>query len=403
MCTYQAKQQFVWARDCINFEKCLQKLLIAAARSMEATKLLYETIKEHPGLAKFDEFKDLEIPFEKCEKTGEELTQLVSLLLDTQTFKHGVSLFSNKGVITRAYILMCDFKEQLEDTLAAVGRVDAYYSLAKLCKEFEYKPVKFAFANYANAPTPFIKAKNFWHPLIDTDKVVPNTLTLGTDNKRPNAIITGPNEGGKSTILKALATCLIMAQTIGIVPAQTFTFTPFHSIATYLNITDDIGAGNSLFKSEVLRTDTLITKIKNLKENEFSFAVFDEVFNGTSPLEGEAAAYSVAHHLSNFPKSINLIATHFPLLTKLETVTNQFANYKVSVIQNKISETGDIDKSSDTKDVNKNTQKNTIIYPYKLEPGISNQHIAIDILRYQGFDNSILEEAETIVAQACSG
>lgn len=90
------------------------------------------------------------------------------------------------------------------------------------------------------------------------------------------------------------------------------------NLQTYLNITDDVGAGSSLFKAEVLRTQKLIDTIKKATPGEYSFVVFDEVFNGTSPVEGAAAAYSVGKQLSAFDQSMSLIASHFSLLTKLE-------------------------------------------------------------------------------------
>ena len=188
-----------------------------------------------------------------------------------------------------------------------------------------------------------------------------------------NGVLTGPNEGGKSTMLKALTLCLQLAQTTGIAPAAAMTFTPFHSIDTYLNITDDIGAGNSLFKAEVLRTQQLIDRVATATPGQFNF---DEIFNGTSPVEGTAAAYSVAKHLGQFPNSMCMVPTHFPLLTQLETETTTFCNYKVSVNQ---------------------FRDGSIGYPYKLEHGISNQHVALDILRNQGFDSNLVEEARSIV------
>ncbi len=218
--------------------------------------------------------------------------------------------------------------------------------------------------------------KNFWHPLIEKDKVVTNSITLGQDYYKPNVILTGPNAGGKSIALKTITLCLLMAQAIGIVPAQEMILTPFYSISTYLNITDDAGAGQSLFKSEVLRCQELIDKIEKSKNAEFHFQVFDEIFNGTTPQEGMAAAYGVAKHLSNYENNICLIATHFSELTQLEQETKSFENYKVYVNYMKYGQ---------------------IEYPYKLEKGKSNQHVAFDILKNQGFSGNILESAKEML------
>ena len=189
-------------------------------------------------------------------------------------------------------------------------------------------------------------------------------------------MITGPNAGGKSTILKSLTISVLLAQTFGLVPAEQLSLTPFSSIATYLNITDDIGSGNSLYKAEVIRVVELMKRIKNLKPGQFSFALFDEVFNGTSPHEGSAAAYSVIDHLAQYENSINLVATHFSLLTKLSEKNNRVTNYKVTVT---VHDDGRIE------------------YPFKLYSGVSNQHVAIDILRNEGVSNTILEQAQSLL------
>ena len=104
----------------------------------------------------------------------------------------------------------------------------------------------------------------------------------------------------------------------------------------------------------------------------------DEIFNGTNPREGEAAAASIAYYLNHFPQSMCLIATHFPRLTLLPKLTNnRFKNYKVYV---------------------NFLQDGSFSYPYQFVPGVADQNIAIKILESEGFDTSILELARDMVA-----
>ena len=126
----------------------------------------------------------------------------------------------------------------------------------------------------------------------------------------------------------------------------------------------------------MLRAQKLLETIKELKPGEFAFTAIDEMFSGTSGVEGAAAAYSIGKHLGTFDQSICMIATHYPLLTRLEADCDSFTNYKVSV---------DI------------TRAGKLMYPFKLEKGISDQHIALDILRDQGFDSEIIETAQEII------
>ncbi len=190
-----------------------------------------------------------------------------------------------------------------------------------------------------------------------------------------SGIITGPNAGGKSTIIKAVATSLILAQSIGIAPAKECKLTPFALIKTYLNVPDDIGSGQSLFKAQVKRIGELVEAVETAGEHEFCFLAVDELFNGTSKAEGETLAYSVGHYLAQFPNASVLFATHFPLLTTLADENKSCANYKVTV-----------DKTPEGK----------IAFPFTLEPGISDQHIALAIVREEGFNESIIKTAEML-------
>jgi energy-coupling factor transporter ATP-binding protein EcfA2 len=376
-CLASLPQEYDHIYGTILLDKSLQEIMHHMATVMRNMHILYECVKMYPELAAYPEIKPVITFFEEQAVISDEVRELVGLM-GSSAFEGSLDFWVNKGVVLRAFKLADTLKNTLKKAVIAMARVDAFLSLAKLVKEFENKHVHFSYPVYdLDSKAPVIKLADFWHPLVSVDCVVPNSITLGGD-KRANVILTGPNEGGKSTILKTITLCVLMAQTCGIVPAQAMTVTPFSVISTYLNITDDIGAGNSLFKAEVLRAQQLIDQIATAKPGVFNFSVFDEMFNGTSPIEGAAAAYSVAKHLSTYPQSISLIATHFSLLTQLEGVTQSFKNYKVSVVKN---------------------PDGSIFYPHKLEEGASTQHIALDILRNQGFASSIIKDAQLVIQQ----
>lgn len=369
---FSTKRNFEWARDNILLDIYLQEKLIEVARYVEGLKKIDAVVQANPLLCSIlSHGHELHAVLHELPKISDELKQLFELL-ETDTFQGESSLFSRTGRVLAAYKLMHSVKDQLTKAVVAAAEIDSYLSIAKLYKEFEHSDSPFCFVNFIQQAQPHIEFNDFWNPFIDPKKVVVNSLTLPDKDGRANVILTGPNAGGKSTILKALALNVILSQSFGIAAARFACITPFHTVATYLNISDDIASGNSLFKAEVLRAHTLIENVKNLGHGEFSFIAIDEMFSGTSPEEGRAAAYSVAKHLGQFPNSIAMIATHFPLLTRLESDTNNFCTYKVSV-----------NLKAD----------GTISYPFILEPGISDQHVAIDILQSEGFDSQILDDA----------
>lgn len=298
--------------------------------------------------------------------------------LQTDTFKGDASFFSNYGRVLATFKIIQEAKNKLINGLAAAGDVDAYVSLARLYnKHYAQTGAQFCFVDFEQADKPFLKAKNFWHPTLDPKTVITNDLELGTPDGGNNVILTGPNAGGKSTSLKAITLCVWLAQATGMAPASSMSMTPFTKINTYLNITDTEGR-ESLFQAEMHRAQALLESIKSLRPSEFSFVIMDEIFTGTNPKEGEAGAYGIAKHLSSFANNMTIVATHFKELTNLEEATNGlFKNYKVSVRK----------------------ENGRFIYPYKLEQGISDQPIALELLEYEGFDAAILQEAQAIMAK----
>lgn len=308
---------------------------------------------------------------------GQFIANLDALNLDAWSY-----FFRHTGRLLRSYKLLLAVRDQLNEAIFEVGQLDAYLSIAHTVAESEGNRNSYTFAKFltrAEQPTPYVSLVNMWNPFLDADKAVPTSFEMDSAGGVRNAVITGPNAGGKSTFITGLATSLLLAQTFGIVAAERAEITPFNKISTYINLTDDIAEGNSLFMAEVKRAQDHLDTLAGLAQDEFSFSIMDELFSGTNPVEGEAAAYSIAHHMGTYKNGLNVLATHFPRLTLLEERAGQdgFKNYKVIVHQDK--ETG------------------VLSYPFTIFPGKSNQAIAIDILEQEGYDSSLLEEARDII------
>ncbi|MFA6535044.1 MAG: hypothetical protein WCS92_02185, partial [Candidatus Babeliales bacterium] len=301
-------------------------------------------------------------------------------LLETDTFKSEYSWLIYYSRVMVAYKLMIEQKDQFIEAMLAIGELDAQLTIAKLYKESQKNSATFCFPTFltaSNSTSPAIKAVEFWNPLLNQEKAVTNSIEIGEPFASPqNVIITGPNAAGKSTITRAIIYGIILAQSLGIAPAKALTFTPFSNIMTYLNITDDIAAGNSHFKAGVIRARQLIETSNNLHENEFGLFGIDEVFNGTTFKEGQAAAFTLIEELGRNSKNICVTNTHFPLITTLEN-TGLFRNYKVSVIEK---------------------QGEKIQYTFTLQPGISSQTVALKILEEEGFGDAFVKKAQQILS-----
>lgn len=282
------------------------------------------------------------------------------------------------GRALAGYKLMKDEGQKFAPLMECVGELDAYLSMAKLYKKWaKHDTAKMCYVNFLNTPKPECTMTGMWNPFVDQDVVVTNDMAIGDAYSTQNMIVTGPNAGGKSTMLKAIIINAIMAQSFGIACAKDMNITPYSKICTHLNIIDAPGI-KSLFQAEVYRAQELIDTIKELKAGQFALTIMDEVFSGTNPVEGEAAAFSIGEYIAKYNQSNCIIATHYPRLTLLPQYTsNKFKNFKVYV--NMLAD-------------------GTFNYPYDFVAGVADQRIAIDILEAEGFDTTILQRARDIIA-----
>ena len=279
------------------------------------------------------------------------------------------SIFSNKGKILTTFKRFKENKENMINLFHYTGIIDCICSIETILSNSTVEN-PYTITKFLNNSTPVINVENIWHPYLNketTDNTVKNTVNI-----KNNILITGPNAGGKSTFIKSVIINIILSQTIGICSAEKFEMTPFNMIETYLHIPDSKGS-TSLFEAEMFRSKEYIDKIKNLDSNKFSFIVLDEIFSSTNYVEGFSGAYSILKKISSFPNTLSITTTHYSDLEILEKDTNgKIMNYKFDV------------------DYNEN---NEIIFNYKLKRGISNQYIALELLKKNGFDEDVIEEA----------
>lgn len=218
--------------------------------------------------------------------------------------------------------------------------------------------------NYKFSKHPTIKIKNFYHPLNYTNRIT-NSAVI---NNKSNMIITGPNAAGKSTFIKSIALNILLSQTICLTFSEKLLITPFHYIASQIN-TYDINGQKSLFQAEMYNIKNIIDDIDNhSRKSEKSIVFLDELFNSTNIVEGVASSYAICDKLSKITTNLNIFATHFIYLCKLSR-NKKYVNYKFEA---------DI----------KNEEIN---FTYKIKKGISNQYIALEILRTNNFDKDIID------------
>lgn len=163
-----------------------------------------------------------------------------------------------------------------------------------------------------------LKMKGLRHPfaLGETGREpIPNDMILGENEggHHPRTLLlTGPNMGGKSALLRATCLAVIMAQLGCYVPCENCVLSVVDIIFTRLGATDRIMAGESTFFIECTETASVLHNA-----TQDSLVILDELGRGTSTFDGYAIAYAVFRHLIEKVNCRLLFATHYHPLTRI--------------------------------------------------------------------------------------
>ena len=160
------------------------------------------------------------------------------------------------------------------------------------------------------------------HPLLPADQVVPNDVRLGEDFQV--LVISGPNAGGKTVAMKALALAALGVRAGLHVPAA-----PGARVDRVNALLADIGDEQDLRES----LSTFSAHMANLSEivrdaGPGSLVALDEVGVGTDPGEGAALAQAALEALADSGARV-VATTHYNLLKEMADVDERFENASV--------------------------------------------------------------------------
>lgn len=137
---------------------------------------------------------------------------------------------------------------------------------------------------------------------------VPNDTVLG-GSAPPVLLLTGPNMGGKSTLLRQVCLAALLAQVGADVPAESMELTPVDAVFVRMGARDNIVAGQSTFMVELAETAAMLRRA-----TANSLVACDELGRGTATNDGAAIAHAVLEHLATGCKARTLFSTHYHLL-----------------------------------------------------------------------------------------
>lgn len=214
------------------------------------------------------------------------------------------------------------------------------------------------------------------HPVVETSLdsgFVPNDTELASTGTQI-MIITGANMAGKSTYMRAVALCCIMAQAGSFVPARHARIGILDRIFTRVGAFDDLASGQSTFFVEMIELANILNNM-----TPKSLVILDEIGRGTSTVDGCSIAKAVLEYLHGRsaagPKT--LFATHFHELIDTEGALKRVKNYHFAV-----------------RDTNKE-----VVFLRKLIPGATDKSYGIHVARLAGIPKKVTERADALLTE----
>jgi DNA mismatch repair protein MutS len=206
------------------------------------------------------------------------------------------------------------------------------------------------------------------HPVVERmmarETFIPNDVVL--DENGRVILLTGPNMAGKSTLLRQVGLCVVLAQMGAFVPCRRAAVGVVDRLFTRVGASDNLVRGQSTFMVEMSETSAILHGA-----TARSLVLLDEIGRGTSTYDGVAIAWAVTECLHNAIGCKTIFATHYHELTQLTEELAHARNFNVAV-----REVGD-----------------EIVFQHRLEAGGADRSYGVHVGRLAGLPAPVVARA----------
>lgn len=201
-----------------------------------------------------------------------------------------------------------------------------------------------------------LQVRGLYHPLLQT----PISYDIDLSGGQRFLLLTGANMSGKTTFMRALGVCTLLAH-LGLgVPAQLCELSFLGGVITNMHVEDNLLRGESYFFAEVQRMKATATQLLQPLPH---LVLMDELFKGTNVHDAYECTRAVVDGLLQHENHVMVLSTH------LYEVATQFRNRT------------EIQFAYFVTNINKD---NSFSFSYELKQGISNDRIGYRILLREG-------------------
>src|SRR5438034_327831 len=282
-------------------------------------------------------------------------------------------LGAEERIATREAAVLDQLRRRVGDAIARVqataghlARCDVWAALADVAERERYvRP------EVTNDFTLALEGSR--HPVVERmmarEAFIPNDVTL--DEAGRVVLLTGPNMAGKSTLLRQVGLCVVLAQIGSFVPCRRARIGVVDRLFTRVGASDNLVRGQSTFMVEMSETSAILHGA-----SARSLVLLDEIGRGTSTYDGVAIAWAVTEFLHNRIGCKTVFATHYHELTQLPEELAHARNFNVAV-----REVGD-----------------EVVFLHRLEPGGADRSYGIHVGRLAGLPAAVVSRAWQVLA-----
>ncbi|TYI19204.1 hypothetical protein ES332_A07G148900v1 [Gossypium tomentosum] len=281
-----------------------------------------------------------------------------------------------KNILLRLIGRFCEDHNKWRQLVSTTAELDVLISLA-IASDFYEGPTcrPRVLGSSCSNEVPCFSAKGLGHPILRSDSLgkgafVPNDISIAGSGHASFILLTGPNMGGKSTLLRQVCLAVILAQVGADVPAEQFELSPVDRIFVRMGSKDHIMAGQSTFLTELSETALMLSSA-----TQHSLVALDELGRGTSTSDGQAIAESVLEHFVHKVQCRGMFSTHYHRLA-----VDYRNNSKVSLCHMACQ-------------VGNGVEGAEVTFLYRLTPGACPKSYGVNVARIAGLPDSVLRTA----------
>ena len=252
----------------------------------------------------------------------------------------------------------------LQASATNLARLDVLNTLAERAESLDYREPELT-------DTPGIAITAGRHPVVEQmleEPFVANDLLL--DERCRMLVITGPNMGGKSTLMRQTALIVLLAHIGSFVPAERAVIGPVDRVFTRIGAADDLAGGRSTFMVEMVEAANILNNA-----TPQSLVLLDEIGRGTSTYDGLSLAWASAAHLAGSIRAFSLFATHYFELTALPEQFASVANVHLEALEH----------------------AHRIVFMHRVRPGPANRSYGLQVAALAGVPRGVIDDARAML------